>query len=116
MRIRGFNIWLPSEIMTKLVAEKQGDEQPIDTLHRLLDLQIPERKPKQPLRKVLNEKYDVSDLQVGQSKLIAYRRDENGMGLDQRPILNSIRNFSKKTNRIFRTRAESGGLRVTRLE
>lgn len=115
MNHNGMNIWLPGTVVDLLIEHKIDDETLAQTLHRLLSVELPKQRETHHVKR--KEKlYDISDLEVGESKIIPWRVDDIGNKLDQRPIHNSIKNHADLTGRVFDIQYKYQGVRVRRLE
>lgn len=115
MLYNGLNIWLSGAIAQKLEEEKFEGETPSETLHRLLKVTKPLPRKRAQI-KAKEIKYDISDLEIGQAKIIDWREDDRGIKIDQTPIHRSIKNYADKTGRKFNCSYTALGIKVRRVE
>lgn len=116
MKYKGMNVWLTSNIVTFLMDKKEDGEKLVDTLHRVLGVNMPPQRVTREPEVDSKLLYDLTGLSIGEDKTIPWRRDEAGQPIDQRPIHNAIKRYAERSGREFKSDYLGYGVRVTRIK
>lgn len=106
--LQGKATWIPGDVVEAVKDYiHEEDTSLVPALRRALDIPFPS---KNLIEETRPPKYDVTDLNVGEHKVIPWRS-----GSDQRPILRAIDRQAEQLGRNFNTTSDYDGIKVTRV-
>lgn len=116
MRMKGQQLWISGDVLEHLKKYAESGDKNINAALRRA-LEIPEPEDELPSLKFIpappKRKYDVSDMNIGEHRIIPHHRDKHG-NINNRTIVQSIRAYMVKAGRLYNTGFAPGGLLVYR--